>query len=502
MRYRTRIIAAAAVAASFFGGFTAYAAECGSGIFEMADGMYYHLPTGLQDASCTRLKQKLSALQEGASETSTEHGGAADQGGTVAPPVGEPAPAPSLIFAVQRARQMLQAQVDADVAAGKKQPVVNDYDVWVDVTLAVWDSRTDEIALVHAGKSGSRLDVDPAADVGISVRFNNGVNSQFAVDSGDKKVVAVRYPIFKDVTVKKKQPRYQLQDVVYTPYSAALLTPEIVALGQETLRANIAKATEALRAGGIRSRAFPDRLLVDVIDPKLLEAIAVIEHLGEASLLGPNAAAAAGSFYVVVATNQDAAYAYSRSTAGARGLVQFIPSTYALMVKRSELGLIKDFEAGMSDPVNAIKAQIAYLDAELASMPLSVKDLYAVDPARVDEYLAAAYNGGGGRVRKAIKTFGDGWSADPTAQKAALQRRYDALFSEADGLKKKILAEDDPAVWKPMQKRLNASRAERAQVTAKMNSLKSSSLRQETAVYVQKLRVVLKQLRPSGSAST
>jgi hypothetical protein len=304
------------------------------------------------------------------------------------------------------------------------------------------------------------------------------------------------------VTVKKRQPRYQLEDVVYTPYSEALLTPEMVALGQQTLRANIARAMEALRAGGVRSRAFPDRLVSDVIDPKLPEAIAVIEHLGEASLLGSNAASAAGSFYVVVAANQDSAYAYSRSSAGARGLVQFIPSTYALMTKRSDLGLIKDFEAGMSDPVNAIKAQIAYLDAELASMPLAIKDLYSVDPARVDEYLAAAYNGGGGRVRKAIKAFGDDWSNDPTAQKASLQKRFDALFAEADGLKRKILAEEDPAIWKPMQKRLNASRAERAHVKAKLDGITASSLRKETAVYVQKLRAVLKQLRPPAPPVT
>jgi len=309
-------------------------------------------------------------------------------------------------------------------------------------------------------------------------------------------VVAVRYPVFKDVTVKKKQPRYQLQDVVYTPYSDALHTPETVALGQETLRANIAEAEGALRAGNVMSRAFPDRSVADVIDPKLLEAIAVIEHLGESSLLGTNAQTAADSFYVVVAANQDDAYAYSRSSAGARGLVQFIPSTYALMVKRPELGLIRDFDAGMADPVNAIKAQIAYLDSELASMPLAVKDLYAVDPSRVDEYLAAAYNGGGARVRKAIAAFGDDWSADPTDRKAVLQKRFDALFYEATVLKKKILAEDDPAVWKPMQKRLNASRAERAQVQAKIDALKASSLHQETAVYVQKLRAVLKMLRP------
>jgi len=480
MRNRTRLIVAAFAAASFFGAASAQAADCGPGIFQMADGRYYHLSSGRLSDSCGSLLQSLGmpAPEEDATGTPSESANTFP-----------------LIDAVRRARQMLQAAIDADVAAGKKQPVVTTYDTWVDVTLAVWNSRTDEISLIHAGKNGAKLDVDEGADVGIDVRFSNGVNTHFALDDGDKIVVAVRYPIFKDISVSKRKPRYQLQDVVYSPFSEPLRTPEIVALGQATLRANIEEAMSQYRAAGIMSRAFRDRLLVDVIDPELLEAIAVIEHLGEKAVLS-DPERASGSFYAIVATNEDDAYAYSRSSAGARGLVQFIPSTYALMVKRSELGLIKDFEDGMSDPVNAIKAQIAYLDAELASMPISVKDLYAVDRWRVDEYLAAAYNGGGARVRKAIAAFGDEWSADPAAQKASLQKQYDKLFAEAEALKKKIYAEDDPAVWKPMQKRLNASRAERAQVTAKLNGLKSSALRTETAIYVQKLRAIIKLLRP------
>ena len=218
MRNRTRLIAAAFAAASFLGGSVALAADCGPGVFEMANGVFFHPGSGHQATSCAELQALLNGAAPEAAPAPSE-----------APPVdapAPPAPAPTLISAVERARQMLQARIDADVAAGKKQPIVNSYDIWVDVTLAVWDARTDQIALVHAGKSGAKLDVDPNADVGISVRFNNGVNSQFAVDSGDKAVVAVRYPIFKDVTVKRNKPRYQLEDVVYTPYSDALRTPE------------------------------------------------------------------------------------------------------------------------------------------------------------------------------------------------------------------------------------------------------------------------------------
>lgn len=514
LKHRPRLLAAVIVAAFFGVVSAAQAADLPPILGPMSDGKYFTpYNGGMTDLQKEHLISRITAVQAGAPDPGTSATAPTDAATSTVvdpwadtatpPPAPEPVPAPApptLLSAIQRARQMLQARIDEDAA--KKPQVVTSTDVWVDVTLAVWNERTDEIALVHAGKSGAKLDVDKNADVGISVRFNNGVNTQFAVDDGDKMVVAVRYPIFKDVTVKKRYPKYELQDVVYTPYSAALQTPELVAAGEQTLRANIAEASAQLRAAGVMSRAFHDRSVVDVIDPKLVEAIAVIEHLGESALLGPDARTAQESFYVVIAANQDDAYAYSRSTAGARGLVQFIPSTYALMAKRPDLGLIKDFGAGMSDPVNAIKAQIAYLDAELADMPLSVRDLYAVDPARVDEYLAAAYNGGGARVRKAIAGLGDDWSSDPAVQKAALQRQYDALFSEASVLKRKILAEDDPAVWKPMQKRLNASRAERAGVQARMNGLVAKSLRSETAIYVKKLRATLKLLAPPPPSMT
>lgn len=486
MRNRSRHIAVLIAAVSFFGAVgSAHAAEClPPTAFRMSDGRFYNPDTGIIEEDCVRLLNRMTEARQPSE-------GPALPSATSVPE----ATRSSLLAAVRRAHQMLQNKIDAEAAEQKKPEIVGSYDVWVDVTLAIWNARTDEIGLVEARKNGVKVKIDTEdPGVGISVKRNNGVNSEFAVDDGEKVVVAVRSPIFKDVTVKKRRPRYQLQDVVYTPYSAALHTSETVALGRDTLRANIAAAAAALRQGGVMSRAFPGRLLADVVDLRLVEAIAVIEHLGEASMLGPNAQSAAESFYVVIALNQDDAYAYSRSSAGARGLVQFIPSTYALMVRRPELGLIKNFEAGMSDPVNAIKAQIAYLDAEHASMPTAVKGLYATDPLRLAEYLAASYNGGGARVRKAVAAYGDGWAAEPSAQKGALQKRYDALFSEASGLKARILAEDDPKVWKPMQQRLNASRAERAQVKAKINALKSSSLRRETAIYVQKLRATLKLL--------
>ena len=63
-----------------------------------------------------------------------------------------------------------------------------------------------------------------------------------------------------------------------------------------------------------------------------------------------------------LAANEDSAFDAAISSAGAAGLVQFIPSTYALMVKkRPDLGLIPDFREGMANHRNAVKAQVASL---------------------------------------------------------------------------------------------------------------------------------------------
>ncbi len=476
MRNRTRLIAVVlAAAASLFGASSARASECAPGVFRMADGLFYHIASGTSAASCANL---LNAI------------GAAPTDPASVPGAETPAPPPgTLRSAVERGRAMIAERVAAKNAAQAKPIQVASTEAWVEIALAVWDEATDQIAIVPAGasfsKSGMKLDLHvPPGTLDIDVLRTNGVNSHFVVDNGRKVIVAVQSPIFKEKWITSKKRVYELEDVLYTPYSSSLHTSEMAAWGEATIDAMISQAYADLRAMGITSRAFPDRLMADVIDPKLVKAIAVIEHLGEASLAGVNAAKAEESFYVIMAGNQENAYAYSRSSAGAKGLVQFIPSTYKAMAARKELQLDPDFETGMANPRNAIRAQIAYLDLELASMPASVKDLVATDPARVDEYLAAAYNGGGPRVRRAIANLGDDWSKEPIEH----QRRYETLFNQAESLRQRILAEDDEAVWRPMQAKLNALRVEYRAAKAKVDS----SLRKETAIYVQKLRNLLR----------
>jgi soluble lytic murein transglycosylase-like protein len=84
--------------------------------------------------------------------------------------------------------------------------------------------------------------------------------------------------------------------------------------------------------------------------------------------------------------------------------MQFIPSTYASFAARTQLGLIPDFETGLKNHVNAIRASAAHLDDSLASLPSEVRAIGMGDD-KVKEYLAAAYNGGYSKVRTAIQIW-------------------------------------------------------------------------------------------------
>jgi hypothetical protein len=455
-------------------------------IFEMADGNFYDPSTGFVAESRAMLLRMIADPSLAPA---------------IAPPPVDPAPSAPSIHpaaeptamrrAIERAREMLSAKIEKE--RPKKPPVVSSTDVWVEVTLAVWNAATDEIRLVEVRKNGAKMAVETeGVDVDISVRKSNGVNSEFVIDDGGENVVVgVQYPIFKEKVVSRKKRQYELHDVVYVPYSPRLHTPEMAEWGRETLRGFVRQAYEELRALGVGSRAYPGRLVSDVVDPRLVEAIAVIEHVSERALLGENGPRVHESVYVILAANQRDAYAYSRSSAGAKGLVQFIPGTYALMAKRKELGLIQDFERGMSDPVNAIKASVAYLDAELAGMPPQIKDLYLADPLKAGEFLAAAYNGGGARIRKAIKAWGEAWDGDHEADIAELKRQHAMADADIASLKARIQKTSDAKKLKALKAELVEAQARHDRIYARQLQVKSGTLRAETVMYVKKLRRAL-----------
>jgi hypothetical protein len=397
-------------------------------------------------------------------------------------------PAPQHLTVLQ-AIQQAKSQLNALVALRDKtrpEPYAVSGTATVNLTLAVWNRTTDAITLVTAKKSGARL-TSISPPMPITVSYNAKLESQYALPPDTNSlVVGVIYPIITAHAITRRKIKYMATDMVYVPYSADFYTPEMLSAGSNYLSFLIQDAYDELRAKGIKSRAFPDQLVTDVIDPYLVKSIAVIEHSGIKTLLGDDASEAAiGQFLVQLAANGETTFSTSVSSAGAAGLVQFIPSTYALMVKtRPDLGLIPNFRDGMADHKNAVMAQVAYIDEDLADMP-AVRAIYQSDKAKAAEYLAASYNGGSTRVQRAYATFGDDWDKSVSGEIASLNSKAASLKYTATVLKRRIAKGKDVKASKTA---LVKATSERAQAIASLATLERAGLKDETVYYVAKLK--------------
>lgn len=336
----------------------------------------------------------------------------------------------TVLQAVAKGRELLKAELAARSAANLIPASVSSQPVWANVALAVWDKDTDEVTVVNIRKSGPRIEVKTPGDWPLSIAYDNRIYSQYVLpDDRHQLVVGVVYPVARKVS----NTRYDLHDTYYVPYQNAFYRPEVIAAGSDYLSNVIQAAFDELRAKGVKSRAYPDRLVADVVDPYLMKSIVVIEHSSHQMLLrADDPERGLGIFYAKLAINGEDAFDVALSSAGASGLAQFMPNTYALFAKnRPQYGLIQDFAAGMADHRNAVKAEIAYLDDALASMNGTVRETYSVDQSKAAEYLAAAYNGGSARVNRSIAAYGSGWTAglrpETKTYVAKLQRAYSML---------------------------------------------------------------------------
>ena len=350
-----------------------HAAELPAGVFQMHDGAYFHPASGFVTSSIDEMIAHLGSIKD------------------------ERFP---MLSVIHRAQQFLSTTTTP--------PHVETSDAgWRAVTLALWHPTTSTdigaIRSVTFEKKGTRIRALSDSIRDIRVVRSNGVNSEFTIANGDI-VVAIRYPMYVDRKISKRTTVYDVSPVVYTPYARAIHTPEMVAEGKRWLSDLIARVFDQLRAEGIPSRAFPNTLLADAVDPTFVASISLIEHLDD-SALSRDPLRQIEAFYVTVAANRNDAYDFSMSKAGALGLVQFIPKTYEALTRWPRLRLEKNFEKGMRDPTNAIRAQIAYLDYLLSRLPDEAITAAATRRETSREYVAAAYNGGVTRIARAMNAW-------------------------------------------------------------------------------------------------
>jgi len=244
----------------------------------------------------------------------------------------------------------------------------------------------------------------------LSMRRENGINSDIAcVDPAGGRIVAVKYPVSNERN--RFGPGESVIEAVYTPYSAEIKTEEVIKRGVDVQDGFIDKAYAHLRDRGVLSRAFPGRRVVDVIPKDILRVLLLNEHIDPSEFKSEGVTKPlVERVLTVIGTNRDKAYAYSISPAGARGLVQMMPSTYSLLLSRYPAASLKSsFALAVADPINAVMSQVLLCDSDWEAIR-SRTDLPA---DRVGPYLAAAYNGGVGRVLTALSNDEMDWMEQP-----------------------------------------------------------------------------------------
>lgn len=227
----------------------------------------------------------------------------------------------------------------------------------------------------------------------------NGVNTNFIVSHPKGHIVLA----IKRVVNEKKG----FREVVYTPFSADLDLPFLRRRGWKYLHEKLEGAKVGLRERGVKSKSFPKELVSDIVPMDVAFKLVQIEHIDPARIKDEPIEALMNEVLVVIAANRGDAYRYSVSTAKARGLFQFIPRTYNSMYRKyPSAKLNKNFVAGMNDHLNAAEASLLLFDSDISALEKAERGQLRKNPKLMAQYLAAAYNGGSGRAKKALSKNG------------------------------------------------------------------------------------------------
>ena len=292
-----------------------------------------------------------------------------------------------------------------------------------EIALELLDLKTGEKKVIIITKKGSEL-ISPAGYDIVVVARSNGIrwnewNTQYRVVTPEYHVVIKdKYPKVgykyvkktakdkngKKITITEKQWSAE-EYIYYSPYSIDIHTSEIIDAGRKHIKEAVKIAMGNLREKEVKSRAYPEKIVADVelLLPKFFEHLPLLEQtdLGE---FMQNPLEMFQRVLVIIGANDSLAFSKTCSKATACGWVQFIPSTYKTIRKTYPAAkLIEDFEKGSADHINSITAAILLFDYNLNHFIKTHGQKISQDP-RLEEYLAAAYNGGPAKASKSLKS--------------------------------------------------------------------------------------------------
>lgn len=278
-----------------------------------------------------------------------------------------------------------------------KNEAVFEKRVWVKEAEIKNYSQTKTLTLTPA-EAGEPLDIQP--------KYWNSFNTFYEVKGRPELIVVANKYLLesKYLTGLPEKSKNKYSEIFYVPYSAALHRPELVAAGKRYIEARVNAAFADLAQRGA---------INNPVSQEFIKTIILVEHVDPDSFF---IAADGGKelterILVIVGANQERAYRYTGSPAGANGLAQFIKPTYNTMVRNyPSAELIADYALGMTDHTNAIKAMVLFFDAYKKDIAAKIVNKNILNQLGItEEMLAATYNGGPNRVIRAINNYGLAW---------------------------------------------------------------------------------------------
>jgi len=273
------------------------------------------------------------------------------------------------------------------------------------VTLAALLPETSQIHLIRIAKESfltKGMELSSTTSLGLSVQIRivraNGVNTAVTVlDSKNRSLLplAVEFPIERRGVFREM--------AYYTSAHPALLSTDLTRAGQTYVNSMVDLAAKRLRERGV------------FIAPNLIEVakrICIVEHVDHVRFRNENRIALFEEIYTLYALNELDTYRYSVSSAGAGGMVQMIPWTYALMRERHPgVGLNPEFVAGMRNHGNALEAMLLYMQDTWNDLSANedIQSALSDRQATTTELLAAGYNSNAAKLPGYIRRAGGSW---------------------------------------------------------------------------------------------
>jgi hypothetical protein len=296
------------------------------------------------------------------------------------------------------------------------------------VQLAAFNSTTGQMNVLSIDKESFLTkggDYQMVSNLGANLRVRivraNGVNTSVIVsDAATRKSLyplMVRYPIEKAGNI---------QQAFYVSAHPALVTEELAASGKAYVESMMGQAVQSLAADGVH---IPSDLV------EIASHLVIVEHTDHKRFKTENRAEIYPEVLSLYALNRGDTYRYSVSSAGAGGMIQMIPKTYAaIRQQHPNVSLHSDFVRGMQDHANALKAQLLYINDtwKFLQSQDEVQEALRSGTATKTELLAAGYNSNPYRLPGYLADGGNGWRSLIPAETQMYLSIYQSVDSHVE----------------------------------------------------------------------